>query len=177
MALVVATHVAYIVFISVGLAFDSSKTAPQYYAAFNMIVYIGWMVCHSLLIGDESLDDSSALILMFGAYLVAPAFLSFIAWFHFAAYTGYNIVQYVSTFGFAEWRTLPLLYQLIYFNVWLHMFLVVASMLAVPVIIYYGCFEVQKEDSSEQLEQARLDPQPKPEPLVAISTVSLLTIS
>ncbi|KAI9344335.1 hypothetical protein BDR26DRAFT_857640 [Obelidium mucronatum] len=167
-SLPVLYHLAVGVLIIYGLVTDPSNVAAYIYFTLSLIEHIGWIIIHAALPFEENNFETAILFVLF--HLLVNVGFGFVGMFCFQAYTGYDLGEYVVKFGFGEWlRTLPRLFQLMYFQIWLAIFFFIAGC----CIFGSGtCVEKGKEWYTKHKREPKEPKQPAPAPLVAISTVS-----
>ncbi|KAI9344373.1 hypothetical protein BDR26DRAFT_214652 [Obelidium mucronatum] len=156
-------HFAVGAFIIFGLVTDPSNVAAYVYSTLSLIEHTGWIIIHAVFFRKENHLPAVFFLIHL---LVNVGFSSLMGYECFAAYAGSNIFEYVGTYGFGEWlRTLPRIFQLMYFNIWLAIFST-STGIFYSYCLFSGC--VQKTD----VWYTKQKPEPTPAPLVAISTIS-----
>ncbi|KAI9344376.1 hypothetical protein BDR26DRAFT_893963 [Obelidium mucronatum] len=161
--------VTILMIITIGLISDSSNTAANIYAAILVIGSL-WSI---LVACFANVSDGGDVIIVYTLHLIQDLVFSIIGWFCFGGYTGYNIIQYVNMFGFAEWRrTLPVLYQLMYFNVWMSLVLIPTAIVAIPLFLVGSLVPLESRRKWVKEHWKLKRKEEPPAPLVAISTVS-----
>ncbi|KAI9344374.1 hypothetical protein BDR26DRAFT_857701 [Obelidium mucronatum] len=158
--------IAYLVVIGIALYQSKAFALDDTYAVALAIVSLIRLVFHS----QQSFEpDSFNIIFFLGVYVLFDSvFFSIFAWMYFQNETGYNPIHYGITFGLLEWRKLPLLYQIMYFNFWMDVVLVAGATVFIGGGILLHCCFPKLFESSKPLEV-----EDTPNPLVAVKAVSV----
>ncbi|KAI9344380.1 hypothetical protein BDR26DRAFT_857713, partial [Obelidium mucronatum] len=129
---------------------------------------IWWLLVHCFVVIDFSFEDLGMTKLLLAFHCIVNVGFSIIGSFCFGGYTGYTVVGYAYCIGFGEWQNLPLMFQLMYFNIWLDIVGIIACIVGILLTIAYVCCLWEYLDFIQEWCK------PNPPPLVAISTVSPL---
>ncbi|KAI9344377.1 hypothetical protein BDR26DRAFT_962564 [Obelidium mucronatum] len=162
-ALPILCHIAYLVFIIKGLISDIKSKADIPICTYFVFSALGHSLCLiSHCIAPFSEEDLELTAKTIGCYLLGTVLTTIFGWFMFRSNTGEFITDYISIFGFSEWRTLPLLLQIMYFNMWLALATVITAVF-LAVVTCIACVLSLAFDFLRR--------KPKPAPLVSIVTI------
>ncbi|KAI9349710.1 hypothetical protein BDR26DRAFT_852654 [Obelidium mucronatum] len=132
-------QIAYMIAFSVGIARNDCGPDPMKYAIANVVLCalsIAFSCCACFLP-----LKALPLIALIGFAMEITGFVIFIlGWIWFSDYTGgFNVVQYAREFGPNKWLEMPLVLQIMYFNMWLCLVMLCIAGVVLGIALVCSC--------------------------------------